>query len=264
MSLTGKIKGGLKSVFADLVLNTSLGSAKVNGTITNATDSTNAKYDATISTTNLDLGAIMQQPDTVMGKLSASFTAKGRGFDPEKVNATVKGIISSADIKGYTYKNLSLDASIADQKFTANAAMDDPNIHFAAQAEGNMGGELPSFTVNADIDSIKTLPLHLTPNAIVYHGKISANVPELDLDALNGEIHILNSVLMMNSQRITMDSISVVASHENNEQIIALKTDFVNAVIRGQYKLQQMGDIFIEAIQPYYAISLSSCQTSNY
>lgn len=89
----------------------------------------------------------------------------------------------------------------------------------------------------------------------MYHGKISANVPELNLDALNGEINILNSVLIMNGQRIAMDSLSVVARHANNEQTIALKTDFVNAVIRGQYKLQQMGDVFMEAIQPYYAIS---------
>lgn len=255
MSLTGRIKGGMKSAFADLSLNTSLGSAKVNGTISNATDSINAKYNATISTANLDLGTIMQQPDTLLGKLSASFTVNGRGFDPEKANASIKGIIQSAEIKKYTYKDLSLDASIADQKFTANANMNDPNIHFALQAEGNIGGNLPGFIVNADIDSIKTLPLHLTPNAIVYHGKITANVPELNLDALNGEINIVNSVLVMNNQRIVMDSLSVIASHANNEQVISLKTDFVSAVIQGQYKLQQFGDVMMEAIQPYYAIS---------
>ncbi|HKG68672.1 MAG TPA: hypothetical protein VKA92_07370, partial [Segetibacter sp.] len=60
MSLTGRIKGGMKSAFADLILNTSLGAAKVNGTISNPTDSINATYNATISTTNLDIGAIMQ------------------------------------------------------------------------------------------------------------------------------------------------------------------------------------------------------------
>lgn len=255
MSLTGKIKGGMKSAFADLVLNTSLGSVAVNGKITNPTDSINATYNATISTTNLNLGTIMQQPDTVMGSLTASFTVDGRGYDPEKANATVKGTITSAELKQYTYKNLDVNASIADQKFTANANMNDPNIHFAMQAQGTMGGNLPGFVVNADIDSIKTLPLHLTPNAIVYHGKISANVPELNLDALNGEINILNSVLIMNGQRITMDSISLVARNVNNEEVIGLKTDFVDAVIKGQYKLQQMGDIFMEAIQPYYAIS---------
>ncbi len=263
MSLTGKIKGGVKNAFADLVLNTSLGSVKVNGKISNPTDSINARYNATISTAALNLGAIMQQPDTVMGKLSAKFTVVGRGYDPDKANATVKGIIRSAEVKQYTYKDLSLDASIANQKFTANADMNDPNIHFALQAEGTMGGNLPGFVVNADIDSIKTLPLHLTPNAIVYHGKITANVPEFNLDALNGEINIINSVLAMNGQRIEMDSLSVVASHVNNEQVISLKTDFVNAVIQGQYKLQQLGDIMMEAIQPYYAISPPGKQAKN-
>lgn len=257
MSLTGKIKGGMKNVFANLTLNTSLGSAKINGTISNPTDSIKAKYDATVSTTNLNVGAIMQQPDTLLGTLSASFTVHGRGYDPDKANATIKGIIKSAKIKQYVYKDLSLDASLADQKFTANAAMNDPNIHFAMQAEGTLGGNLPGFVVNADIDSIKTLPLHLTPNAIVYHGKITANVPELNLDALNGQVNILHSVLVMNNQRIVMDSIAAVASYANNEQTISLKTDFINAVIQGQYKLQQLGDIMLEAIQPYYAISPS-------
>jgi len=262
MSLTGKIKGGMKNVFANLTLNTSLGSAKINGTISNPTDSIKAKYDATVSATALNVGVIMQQPDTVMGTLSANFTVHGRGFDPDRANATIKGIIKSAKIRQYVYKDLSLDASLADQKFTANAAMNDPNIHFAMQAEGTLGGNLPGFIVNADIDSIKTLPLHLTPNAIVYRGKITANVPELNLDALNGQVNILHSVLVMNNQRIVMDSIAAVASFVNNEQTISLKTDFINAVIQGQYKLQQLGDIMLEAIQPYYAISLPGKQVN--
>jgi len=171
LSLTGRIKGSMNTTSADLTLNTSLGSVKLVGKISNPTDSINARYNATISTSNLDLGTIMQQPDSVMGTLSASFTADGRGFDPEKANATLKGVIKSAQIKGYNYQNLSLDASLADQKFTANSKMDDPNIHFAIDAEGNIGGNLPGFVVNAQIDSINTLPLHLTPNAIIYRGK---------------------------------------------------------------------------------------------
>ncbi|MEJ7683763.1 MAG: hypothetical protein WKG06_39055 [Segetibacter sp.] len=94
---------------------------KINGKISNPTDSVNATYNATISTAALDLGAIMQQPDTIMGKLSAKFTVVGRGYDPDKANASIKGTIRSAEIKQYIYKDLSLEASMADQKFTANA-----------------------------------------------------------------------------------------------------------------------------------------------
>lgn len=253
MSLTGKVKGGMKNIAANLNLHTSLGSVKINGRISNPTDSINAKYAATITTTALNVGAITQQPQNI-GLLSANFTVAGRGFDPDKANASIKGTIKSAEIKKYVYRNLNLDASIADQKFTANADINDSNIHFAIQAEGNVGGNLPGFVVNANIDSIKTQPLHLTPNAIVYHGKITANVPELNLDALNGRVDIVNSVLIIDGRKIPMDSMSMIAAYANNEQTISLTTDFVNAVIKGQYKLQQLGDIMIDAIQPYYAI----------
>ncbi|HSU52300.1 MAG TPA: translocation/assembly module TamB domain-containing protein, partial [Segetibacter sp.] len=262
MALRGKIKGGMKSMAADLTLNTSLGSAKVNGKISNATDKNNATYNAVISTTALNLGAIMQQPQNV-GALSASFTVSGRGFNPDVANAEISGNIISAEIKKYTYRNLALNATLADQKFTADAGIQDPNIHFAMQAEGNIGGKLPGFTINADIDSIKTLPLHLTPNSIFYRGKIQANVPELNLDALNGQIFVLNSLLVMNGQRVAVDTLSVIASNENNQETIALKTDFINATIQGQYKLQQLGDIMMETIQPYYAINTTGAPLAN-
>ena len=254
LALSGKIKGGLKNVTTDLTLNTSLGSAKVKGTVSNATDKNNAKYNAVISTTALNLGAIMQQPQNV-GAISASFAVDGRGFNPDNAKANIKGNIISAEVKKYVYHNFALNASLANQQFTANAGIQDPNIHFALKAEGNIGGKMPGFVINADIDSIKTLPLNLTPNAIVYRGKITANVPELNLDALNGEVFILNSLLIMNGQRIALDSLSIIATNVNNQQKIGLKTDFVNATIQGQYKLQQLGDIMMETIQPYYAIN---------
>ncbi|MDQ6812125.1 MAG: translocation/assembly module TamB, partial [Bacteroidota bacterium] len=253
ISLHGKVKGGMKSIATDLTLNTSLGSARVNGKISNAADKNNARYNATISATALNVGAIMQQPQNV-GAVTASFSVDGRGYNPDNAKATIKGNIISAEVKKYTYRNLAFNASLANQKFTANAGIQDPNIHVALQAEGNMGGKLPGFVINANIDSIKTLPLHLTPNAIIYRGKITANVPELNLDALNGQIFVVNSLLVMNGQRIALDSLSVIASNVNNQQTIALKTDFASAQIQGQYKLLQLGDILMETIQPYYAI----------
>lgn len=254
IAINGVVRGGMKNTFADLNINTSLGSAKVKGTIANATDPVNARYAADISTNALNIGAIIQQPQNV-GRVSASFAVRGRGFDPDKANATVKGVIRSADIKKYVYKNLRLDGSLANQNFIANASMQDPNLHFAVHAEGSTGGSLPGFVVNADIDSIKTQPLHLTPDAIIYRGKIAANFPQFNLDALDGSLLVTNSLLVMNGQRIAMDSVSIIASNANNQETIALKSDFATLQLQGQYKLPQLGDIFIEAIQPYYAIN---------
>ncbi len=254
MSLSGKIKGGMKNAAANLVLNTSLGSATVDGTVSNAADKANAQYNANISTRNLNIGALTKQPQNV-GSVSAAFKVSGRGYEASTATATIKGIVSSAEVKKYVYHNLNLDASIAHQKFTAKAGIKDPNISLSLNARGNIGGKLPGVNVEANIDSIKTFPLHLTPDPIYYHGKITANIPQLNMDALNGEINVVNSVLIMNGQQINMDSVTLVASHENNQQVIALKTDFANATLKGQYKLAQLGDVFMQAIQPYYAIT---------
>jgi translocation and assembly module TamB len=254
MSLTGRIKGGMKNIGANLALNTSLGSATVNGSISNAADKINARYNAVVSATRLNVGAITQQPQNV-GLVSAKFNVSGTGYDPDKVNARVKGVVTSANVMKYDYQNLNMEASIANQKFTANASIKDPNIDLSINAEGSMAGNLPGFVVNATIDSIKTMPLHLTPNAIVYRGNITANVPELNLDALNGEIMVTNSLLVMNNQRVALDTLSVVASNQNNQQTVSMKTDFVSADLQGQYKLVQLGDIFMDIIQPYYALN---------
>jgi len=115
MSLTGKIK---ENVFADHLKYFSLGSAKVNGKISNPTDSIVAKYDANYFTAKFgyrsynatNLGYPMGK------KLSASFTAKGQ--DLILKNATQKEL-SRLQVKTLI-KNLSLEGS-TDQKFTANA-----------------------------------------------------------------------------------------------------------------------------------------------
>ena len=253
MSLTGRINGGMENIAAALNLATSLGSAKLNGKISNASDKINARYAATISATDLNVGAITQQPENV-GIVNASFTVNGTGYDLEKANASLKGVVTSAEIKKYLYHDLTLNGTIANQKFDVTAQIQDPNIDLNIAASGDMGGELPGFVVKADIDSIKTFPLNLTTDPIIYHGNIVADVPQLNLDALTGNIFVTNSLLVMNGQKISLDTLSVKAQHVNNQQTIALSTPFAKATIEGKYKLEQIADIMMEAIQPYYAI----------
>ena len=260
ISLNGIVRGGMKSAYANVNIGSSLGGAKIHGRINNATNPNTASYAADVSTTGLNVGRLIQQPETI-GRITAGFTVRGTGFDPERANAKISGIVRSAEYNKYTYKNLRLDAALARQRFSANANIVDPNIHLALQAEGDLAGELPGFRVTADIDSIKTGPLNLTPDPMIYRGRVVANFPEFNMDALNGEIYMTNSLLVANNQRVKLDSLEVVAHYENNQQLITAKTDFVNATISGQYKLVQLGDVFIDVIQPYYAINTGGKKT---
>lgn len=254
LSLLGIVKGDVANMYVALALKTTLGDASINGTIANMTNAKTATYDAVVATYALNVGRIIQQSKTV-GTITADFTLKGKGFDPEKVVAQVDGLVHRLEYNKYTYRNIRLDGAIANQQFTAKGGIKDPNVHVAFKAEGDLGGAYPCFEVTANIDSIKTRPLHLTQDPMIYRGKIYANFPALNLDSLNGQIYITHSLLVANNQRVNLDSVTVIALHENNQQRLDLKADFVHATLNGAYKLTQLGAIFVHAIQPYYAIT---------
>ncbi len=253
LSLQGTVKGNMEKLFTDVHLKTSLGNIDVRGNMSDIQKPKVAAYDVGVSLEGLQLGKLTPQPDT-MGAITAQFTIKGTAYDPKEVKANMVGFISSFDYKGYVYKNINLDANLNRMTFMANGDIKEPNIHLSFDAEGDLLAVKPCIIFNATIDSIKTLPLHLTTKPVVYRGKISSYIPAFDVDTLVGTLFITESLIVANNKKISLDSVSMVASFDKNVQSINLYSDFAQASIQGKYKVTQLGDIFIHAMKPYYAL----------
>ncbi|MEJ7739058.1 MAG: translocation/assembly module TamB domain-containing protein [Chitinophagaceae bacterium] len=253
VKLTGRVTGGMNNINPDLLLSTSLGNVSIKGNIRQASDKIRAQYDAVVETRNLNLGIILQNQQN-LGTLSAKFTAKGKGYDPKTANGSISGIIHSAIIKKYNYRNLQLNASIANQQVQAKMNIDDPNIDFSLDASGNLGGKFPAVRIVANIDSIKTFPLNLTTDSILYRGVITGDFPVTDPDHLQGNLLITKSLLVKGDQRLELDTLQVAAGNNDSGQYIHVTADAVNMQLQGKYKLTQLGTVFQQAIQPYFAI----------
>lgn len=254
ISAIGKIKAGINDLVSDITISTSLGSAKLKGSLTNYSNPKLARYDYAINANRIDLGTIMKDR-AMYGTLSANFKIKGSGFDPQTANAAASGVINSIGYNKYTYNNIRFDASMANGSYTANATVKDPNIDLSLVADGSFSGDFPSVRFTADIDSIKTQALHLTPQAVIYHGKIEGDLTSIDPDNLNGNLFITNSVLVTNGERTVLDSIQLFADNSNGKQLIRLQAPFMFAEIEGQYKLTQLGDIIQQSIDPYFSLT---------
>src|SRR6185312_8540775 len=250
---TGFVKGDMNNLTTDLTVNSTDGGAKINGTLVNITDKNKARYNVALEARNLKLGSMMQNPK--LGPLTADIKANGTGYDPKTANATFTGIVSDATLNNYHYHDIKANGNIANQKYTVNATVHDPNLDAVVYANGTFSGKYPSLVLKSTIDSIKTLPLHLTTNKMIYHGRIDANFSDLDPDHLNGTLDVTHSILVNDSQRITIDSLSLVALNSGGNQSLTAKTDFLSASINGQYKLTQLADVFQQAIDPYFSIS---------
>lgn len=253
VSVNGTLNGGMQDVTTNLNVNTSLGNATIKGRIQQATDPKTARYNVNLSTRNLQLGRIMQQPD-MFGAFSADITANGRGFDPNVAQGSVKGIIHSAVVKNYNYRNVRLDASIAGKNFTANTSIHDPNIDLTLNASGVLTDKFPSLKLKANIDSLKAQELHLTPNAVIYRGQIDADFASTDPDNLDGRMLVLHSVLVNDGQRIQLDTLTVTAGRSDTGRYLRLTSDVAWANIEGEYKLTEIGAVIQNSIQPYFAL----------
>ncbi len=253
LSLKGTVKGNMTHLFSDLQLKTSLGNASAKGTISNIRKPSIAAYALSVSLDGLQLGQLTQQSDT-LGAITARLTINGTSFDPKKAVATIDGQIHSLDYRGYVYENINLDLQLDRMTFMANGGIKDPNIQLTFEAEGDLMARKPCLIFKASIDSIKTLPLHLTTKPFVYRGKIDSYIPSFDPDTLVGSVYITESLLIANNKRIALDSVSVTATFEKNIQSIQLHSDFAHAAISGKYKATELGHIFMNALSPYYAI----------
>ncbi|MEP6724583.1 MAG: translocation/assembly module TamB domain-containing protein [Bacteroidota bacterium] len=252
-SLSGKFKGGMKAIETDLKLNSDLGDATVKGTASQFTDKRNALYDLAVTLNKVNLGVLLKDTAKTFGIVTASFTAKGKGYDPQYANAKLHGIVRSAELKQYNYQNLVMDASIANQQLKAVADIRDPNIALSLDAKGNFATKYPAVQLTMKIDTLRTLPLHLTTDTLFYQGNLTADFPATNPDSLMGNLLVTKSVLINNKTRIPMDTVQIAAGKTDSGQFVHVRSDIVKLQLNGKYKLTQMGSVFQQAMEPYFS-----------
>lgn len=253
IDLHGTIAGNMASLKTALDVSTNLGSATVNGTFGNLTTPVSFQYNTVLTTRSLNLGKILQNEQS-FGTVTANVTAIGKGTDPKTANANIKGAIQSAVINKYNYTNVQLNASIARQQLLADMNVNDPNIHLALQAKSDLSARFPAVQITAAIDSVKTLPLNLTQEVLIYRGTITGNFPVTDPKNLQGELLLTNSMLVTKDQRFVVDSIEVKAGRTDSGQFINIRSDIMTAALTGKYNVLQLGTVIQQSIQPYYSL----------
>jgi hypothetical protein len=262
IAASGHLKGGMDDLYADLAVTTSLGDAKIKGTLVHITDKNSAHYDLLMNASNLDLATILQNPK--LGLLTGDFILKGDGYDPVTANATFSTTISTVTLNDYKYQHIKANGSIANKLYKINAGIHDPNLDVVIDADGSFNniagqGSLPSkyptVHLKATIDSIKTVPLHFTTQPLSYHGQIDADFANVDPDNLAGKLIVTHSVLVNNGKRITIDSVNLIATNTPESKSLNLKSDFLTASIKGQYKLTQLSHVIQQSIDPYFLVS---------
>lgn len=251
-TVNGTLAGSMKDLKTNLNLVTTAGNANINGRFIDIADPVNARYAATVRTNSLQLGRILRNQQ--VGNLSANLVVSGKGFQPGQLDAKVKGTVHSAGFNNYVYRNINIDGSLKNESYTVIADVNDPNADINGTLTGNISDN-PSFTFEGMIDSLKLQPLNFATQPVVVRAKVDADVPVLNENSIEANVLLTNALFVSVDQRLPLDTVKLTAGRNDTAQVISLQSDVANASIVGEYRYSDLGLIFQNSIQRYFAVS---------
>ena len=249
LAANGYFRGTIKNFDTNLRLNSSDGAANIEATFDQSRKNAE-RYDAMVQLREFHIGRLIGNDS--LGRVSLDAKAKGVGLNPKTASAQVAINLHKATFNRYNYRDLKIKADVNSGLFDITAGMNDPNLTFALDANGGLGGKKPhaQIRLNVDIADLQRLNLHAGPMKL--RGNLDADIPEADLDHLNGEINLHHIQILADKDPIVLDSIKVTATSTADRNTLKVKSQFLRVNVDGKYTLTQLPAAIKNSIAAYY------------
>src|SRR5436190_6417636 len=252
--IKGTLKGDMDDLVADLKLNGSYGLVTVKGFMKHIKDPETATYDLFVTTTNYEIGKLISQ-DSILGKVTGSFTAQGTGFNYKTMRSSVKASVKQLQYNKYDYQNAiiatNFNAGIIDSK----GSVDDNNLKLQYDIKANVQNEYPSVNGTVRIDTVQLHQLNLYSDTLNF--SLTANIEANNLKPRNLDINtVIDSVKMQIGQDFyVLDTISLIATSNGGVDNINFNSPFANLHANGAFDYDKIVGAVVQYVDHYYNIS---------
>ncbi|HCY41079.1 MAG TPA: hypothetical protein DHV48_06945 [Prolixibacteraceae bacterium] len=214
-------------------------------------DGEKLKINGRLRTVNFKIGKVLQT-DLLDG---ITFNGDVKGIlnkQTSDFSAKVSGKIDSMMVYGYKYKNIRLNGDVLNKKFDGYLLVDDPNLAMRFDGKFDLNVPVPVFNFEmllekADLRALK-LDRKFKKSEVSF--ALNANFTGNNIDNLDGLIHFSKGTYINENDTVLFDNFDLKTFHEN-EPVLQLRSDFLDADIRGQYELHNLHNSFKKIIATY-------------
>ena len=192
-------------------------------------------FQADISSRELDLGKILQKPDT-LGKVSLSAGLNGSTKKFKQLRADVRLDIDTFHLIRYPYSNFSLNGDLEQKKFQGTAGMDDENIRFSFNGMIDASDSIPDMDFNFNLIGANLMALNLAEEDIRVGAMVSSSVSGSKLDNLNGKIKLNDLIFVRDNEIHELDSMLIKAKNLENQTELTASSRILQASYKGTVK----------------------------
>lgn len=194
LNIRGKASANHENYAADFKLTTPIGNLAADGHV----GMNSERYDVKAAVHSLNVGAFIG--DKTIGPVTASLSANGAGFNPEKNGAhtDIRLDLASAVYNGHNIKDITLFATLRDEDFTLKANSPNPVLSFDIQGNGKISDNFYKADLTADLRHVDLHALGLSETKNEGGAKIHLNgtasphtwIYDVDLSAQNVDWHL--------------------------------------------------------------------------
>ena len=212
------------------------------------TNENKLKINGRLKTVNFQLGQLVQTDllnlITFNGDIQGLLNQQTQDF-----KATVSGKIDSVFVNNYQYKNVQLNGDILNKKFDGSLVANDPNLKFHFDGKFDLNVPVPVFNFNILVEKadLKAINLVDTYEKSEISFALNANFTGNNIDNLAGSIHFTEGNFRNENGELIFDNFDLKTYNEN-EPVLEIRSDFLDADIRGQYQLHNLHNTIKEII----------------
>lgn len=192
-------------------------------------------YTGSVKTYDFNLGDLINEK--LLGRVTASLNVKGRGTEINSLSEKLSGDINYIDFNNYRYTNVKIDGTFDKKYFDGSLKINDKNVQLVFDGGVNLNPKLPEFNFKATIKNAKLRALKLYKDSLKIDAIFSTNFSGTNLDNIQGNLR-LQEIKLDNVKGIyNIDSVHLQASGVGKDRSLAIKSDILDASIKGQYDL---------------------------
>ena len=217
------------------VVNTDAGSADVNMTL-----SANRHFSGTLAASDIALGTLLN--DSRLGDVSASLSLSGSLPKGKRPSVTAEGEVSKFAYNGYTYSNININGSYADNTVKGSLIIDDPNISLVAQGEYADLGKGKQLVVEAQLDHFRPSVTRLTDKwgDAVFSSSITADLQASGVNDSKGVVTIGHFRMQSSSDTCSINNLQVRGGFDSHEHYLVMESDFGYAMLTGHFNYSSL------------------------
>jgi hypothetical protein len=204
-------------------------------------------YSGKLATKNFNLGVFFADT-TLLQKLDLNGSINGSGFSRQDARFDLVSNISRIGINGYDYQNIQTDAVLAEQFFSGNLVINDPNLQFNGNMSIDLNQENEIIQVKAELGKAVLDTLRLTNRPAYLSSSLNVDMRGLSLDQILGEAYLSNTYFRYNEEELFLDRLNLVSEKDSLSRSLTIQSPYADLHIFGDFNYSS----FFQDVQDVY------------